>query len=221
MAGLFFTFEGGEGCGKSSASKSLGRWLYEKFGIVPVLTREPGGTKIGEEIREILLNKKVNLDPFTEAFLFQAARAQLVSEIIKPSLLQRRIVIVDRFADSSIAYQGGARGLGVKTIKDLNDLSTRKIVPDLTFLLDLDPEIGLTRKKGKENLNRIDSESPNFQERVRYAYLREAGEGKSGRWIVVDASASEEKINKAIQGVVESKLKQTGFLERMHKGKER
>src|SRR5260221_12194392 len=134
MSGLLITFEGPEGSGKSSAVKSLSPWLLSEFGIVPIMTREPGGTKVGEEIRQILLQKDLKLTPLAESFLFQAARAQLVQEVIEVSLLQEFVVLLDRYSDSSIAYQGVARGVGKDKIKKLNEISTKGIIPDLTSL---------------------------------------------------------------------------------------
>src|SRR5258708_6905088 len=160
MPGLLITFEGGEGSGKSSRIKSLGRWLLEKYGIVPRVAREPGGTELGELLRDIVLtNKDIKVTTLAEVFIFQAARAQIVSEVVKPNLLQNRIVLLDRYGDSSKVYQGAVRGVGVNVIQNLNDLSTGNLIPDLTFLLDLDPEIGLQRKKDKEKLDKIDSEN--------------------------------------------------------------
>lgn len=221
MPGLFITFEGGEGSGKSTAVKNLSRWFLSEFGIVPVILREPGGTKLGEEIREILLHKDLNLTPLAEAFLFQAPRAQLVKEVIRPALMQEKVVLLDRYIDSTDAYQGWARQIGVENTRILNEISTEGLIPNLTFLLDIDPEIGLRRRKADGKTNRIDKEDPGFHERVRYAYLREAERDKTGRWAVIDASLSIEEINKTIRETTKTKINELKFLEGQMKGKER
>lgn len=225
--GLLVTFEGIEGSGKSTMMQKLGIWIFDKFGIAALVLREPGSTEIGEAIRKVLLNKeyKGKMDEYTEAFLFQAARAQLVREKIIPDLDNGNLILLDRYGDSSEAYQGGGRGIGVYTIRGLNNLSTRKIVPDITFLFDVDVETGLRRRnlaKGGTEINRLDLEEIAFYEAVRRAYLNEAENNNANRrWFVVDANAPEDEVFEIITDVTEFKLRESGYLERFKKGKER
>ncbi len=195
--------------------------MFDEFGIRAIFKSEPGGTEVGKEIRNTLLKKGRKLDPIAEALLFQAARAELVSKIVRPALENGRVVILDRYLDSSTAYQGGARDIGVDTIHRLNSLSTRDLAPDLTFLLDLDPELGLARKMKDDNLNRLDLESIQFHKKVRYTYLREAGEDKTGRFVVINAIATPEEVFEIAKKASVSKLEQRGFIEKANKGKER
>ncbi len=220
MSGLLFTFEGGEGSGKSTAIKSLGKFLLDKFGIVPVIIKEPGTTELGEELRDILLHKNLKITPLAEAFILQADRAEIVQNVIDPQLLQNKVVIVDRFKDSSPAYQGAGRGIKVDIIRKLNEISTKGLIPDLTFLLDIDSRIGLQRKKDAGKLDKIDSEDVGFHERVRNGYLREAKESNPERWIILDASLPKNELNKLIQEKVELKLMETGYLEGQRRRKE-
>ena len=203
--GKFISFEGGEGGGKSVQIVRLREKLEEAEKKI-VLTREPGGTQISEQIREILLSKK-NLDMAytTEVLLFQAARAQIYRELIIPSLEIGKWVVADRTSDSSIVYQGMVRGFGVDTIKELNDLSTKETYPDLTFLLDVDVEEGLRRRNGSAKLDRLDMESKDFHEKVRVSYLKIAEEDK-GRWVVIDANRTIDEIAEEIWEVVRSKF---------------
>ncbi|HEX6976814.1 MAG TPA: dTMP kinase [Patescibacteria group bacterium] len=219
--GVFYTLEGGEGSGKSSLAKELALWLFDEFGIRPILKSEPGGTEVSEEIRKTLLKKGRKLDPMAEALLFQASRAELVSKVIKPALDNGRVVILDRYMDSSIAYQGGGRGLGVDVIHYLNDLSTQGLVPDLTFLLDIDPETGIERKNKDGSLNRLDLEKIEFHKKVRYEYLREAVQDTKGRFVVINATASPEEVLYIAKEASCQQLRQCGYIEGVRKGKER
>jgi dTMP kinase len=220
MSGLLITFEGGEGSGKSTAIKSLGNFLLNKFGIVPVVIKEPGTTELGVELREILLHKNLKITSLAEAFIFQADRAEITQDVIDPQLLQNRIVIVDRFKDSSVAYQGSGRGIKVDMIRKFNEISTKGIIPDLTFLLDLDPRIGLQRKKDAGKLDKIDSEDIGFHERVRNGYLREAKQSNPERWVILNASLPKDELSKLIQEKVELKLMEIGYLEGQKRRKE-
>jgi len=168
---FFITIEGVEGSGKSIQAKLLIEWL-EKEGYNPILTAEPGGTSIGKIIREILLNGS-DINPFTELFLYLADRKEHIRKVILPGLKEKKIVISDRYYDSTFAYQGAGRGLEKKWIEDLMKKVVGNVVPDITFLIDVPPEIGLSRIKGKD---RIEKEEINFHKRVRQGYLERAEE---------------------------------------------
>lgn len=199
---LFITFEGIEGCGKSTQAERLYRWLCSQ-GYASVLTREPGSTKSSEKIRELLLNNRnTNLSKFAELFLYLADRAQHVEEVIKPALLAKKIVIADRFSDSTIAYQGEGRGILEKSIKDMNAMATQGITPNLTILIDIPPEEGFRRIKRKD---RIELESEDFYRRVRSEYLKIARENPD-RVKVLDGTLPPEEIEKEIRKLVETLL---------------
>jgi len=203
--GVFISFEGGEGSGKSEQIVRLREKLEEK-GKKIVLTREPGGTKISEQIREVLLSKK-NLDMAytTEVLLFQSARAQVYRELIIPALEMGKWVLADRTSDSSLVYQGKVRGFGEEKIRELNDLSTKETYPDLTFLLDVPVEVGLGRRNGTSKNDRLDLEGLEFHKKVRQAYL-DLAEKESERFEVVDASASIEEIAEEVWKIVKSRF---------------
>jgi len=193
--GLFITFEGGEGSGKSYQSKVLYRKLL-KSGVSSVLTYEPGGTDLGNAVRRILKSKNHAILPEVELFLFSASRFQLLAEIIRPSLEQGKVVICDRFTDSTVAYQGYGRGLNLKTIDSINMIATDGLKPDLTILLDLPPGKGLNRKPGR-NQDRFERIGLDFHDKVRKGYLELAAK-EPGRWLVVDATLSRSKISDLI-----------------------
>lgn len=191
MRGKFITFEGGEGSGKSTVIKDLtAKFVAEKIPFI--LTREPGGTPISEQIRNVILDKaNKEMDPITEAYLYAASRRQHVAEKIKPALEAGKNVLCDRYLDSSLAYQGGARGLGIDRILSLNQEAIDGLYPDLTLLFDLDPEIGLRRisdNSGRE-VNRLDLEKLSFHQAVRAAF-HELAERFSDRYVIIDASLS-------------------------------
>lgn len=197
MPGLFVTFEGGEGSGKSTQIARLAARL-RSLGADPLVTREPGGTALAEGIRELLLDRAgpSTADPaadphpnrVSEALLMVAARADLVEKVIRPALAAGRIVLCDRYGDSTLAYQGGGRGLDAGMLAEWNRVATGGLVPDLTLLFDLDPELGLARRAGVSgSANRLDRESLEFHRRVRARYLELAAE-EPGRWIVLDAT---------------------------------
>jgi len=204
--GIFITFEGGEGCGKSSHIAALAAY-FESLGRTCVLTREPGGTKLGEKIRELLLHAKEGeaMSPKTEILLFSAARAQHVEEFIKPALAEGKVVICDRFYDSSTAYQGAARSLGADIVKNLNAFAAEGARPDLTVLLDLPAEVGLARARARDTngADRMGSEKISFYEAVRSSFLKIA-ESEPERFAVVNSSGSKEetfaKILEAVRG---------------------
>jgi len=194
--GLFITFEGGEGCGKSTQARLLLNNL-EHRNIPAVLTHEPGGTPLGNRIRSILKVKRdFNISPRAELFLFAACRAQLIREVILPALDAGRNVICDRFSGSTLAYQGYGRGLGLELIESINSTATSGLKPDFIFLLDLQPEAGLGRKHNTGD-DRFEAEHIAFHRRVRDGYL-ELARCDPGRWIVLEAQQSVEKLGKTI-----------------------
>ena len=170
-AGILVTFEGVEGCGKSTLLRALAERL-KKEGQSVILSREPGGTGAGERIRDVVLDSRhAGLSPLSELFLMLAARAQLVEEVLRPALEQGKIVLCDRYGDSSSAYQGEGRGLGLDRVEELNRLATGELVPDLTFLVDLSPEEGRARM-GDRQRDRMEREEATFHERVRAGYQK-------------------------------------------------
>ena len=194
--GLFITFEGGEGCGKSTQAKHLFKNLAHR-NIPSVLTYEPGGTTLGNRIRTILKVKRdFDISPQTELFLFAACRAQLIKEVILPAINAGSNVICDRFSGSTLAYQGYGRGLGLELIESINYAATSGLEPDLIFLLDMQPETGLKRKHNTGD-DRFEAEHMAFHRRVREGYLELAGHDPS-RWIVIEARQPVEKLAKAI-----------------------
>lgn len=205
---MFITFEGPEGSGKTSVAKKIVELLKEK-GHQVVLTREPGGTLIAEQIRDIILDKKnTALDARAEALLYAASRRQHLIEKVWPALKENKIVICDRFLDSSLAYQGVGRGLGVKEVLDINLFATEKTYPDLTLLFDLTPEQGLERIEKNKNreVNRLDLENIAFHTKVRNAFLKLAKQ-YSDRYVIIDASKTLDEVVKATYEVILSRLK--------------
>lgn len=199
--GVFISFEGGEGAGKSVQIVRL-REKLEELGKKIVLIREPGGTAISEQIREVVLSiKNMGMAYTTEVLLFQAARAQVYRELILPSLETGKWVLADRTSDSSIVYQGIVRDFGVEIIKELNGLSTKDTYPDITFLLDVSVEVGLARRAASDKNDRLDLESKDFHTKVREAYLSLA-ESEPKRFVVIDANQSIEKVSEEIWRVV-------------------
>jgi dTMP kinase len=193
---LFIAFEGGEGCGKSTQAKALWKKL-SLLGIPTELTHEPGGTTLGNELRHLLKRKRQDtISPEAELLLFAASRIQLISEVIRPKLREGKVVICDRFADSTTAYQGYGRGIDLANIKAINELSTQSIKPDLTILLDTSTQKGLSRKQSKMK-DRFETEEIAFHNRVRDGYLRLAAQ-EPERWLVIDATLTKAKIGKII-----------------------
>lgn len=204
MPGLFVTFEGGEGSGKSTQIARLAERL-RALGRDPVITREPGGTPVAEGIRALLLDPARPPAPLTEAFLMEAARAELVSQVIRPALDGGRVVLCDRYADSTLAYQGAGRGLDQAMLRRLNEVATGGLVPDLTLLLDLDPAAGLARRDAAGGHNRLDREPTEFHARVRAAYLALAREAPA-RWVTLDASLAPEPLAAGVWDAVAARL---------------
>ncbi len=204
---MFITFEGGEGSGKSTAIKALVKRL-ETEGHSVVLTREPGGTPISEQIREIILNKKnVEMDGMTEALLYAASRRQHIQEKILPALKEGKIVLCDRYLDSSLAYQGGARGLGIDRVYELNQFATEGLLPDITVFFALDPKIGLARIGANANreVNRLDVEKMEFHQRV-YDSFMELARRFPDRYLIIDASKGPEEVANATYEAIQQKL---------------
>ncbi len=205
---LFVTFEGGEGSGKSTAIKSLVDKL-QKEGYEIVLTREPGGTPISEQIREVILNKEnTAMDPITEALLYAASRRQHVVEKVRPALEEGKVVLCDRFVDSSLAYQGGARGLGIDLILKINEPAIDGLWPDVTIFFDLKPEVGLARisaNSGRE-VNRLDVEKMEFHQKVRASFL-ELAKRYPERYVIIDASKSRDEVVEETYNAIKAKLK--------------
>lgn len=192
---LFITFEGGEGCGKSTQAKALYQRLRQQ-NIPVVLTHEPGGTVLGSEIRRALKKKRGCLvSPEAELFLFAASRAQLIAEVIRPALQEGKIVICDRFSHSTSVYQGYGRGLSLPTVEMVNSLATQNLEPDVIILLDLPPEQGLTRKRNLKD--RFELEDLSFHRRVRVGYLKMAATDPD-RWLVIDASLPKKEISEIV-----------------------
>jgi len=203
---MFITLEGPEGSGKTSHIPYLVEYLRKKGHIV-FPTREPGGTSIGEQIREVIHNlKNVEMDPRTETLLYQAARAQIVEQVIKPRLKAGEIVISDRYYDSTIAYQGYGHQQDLEQVRALVKYATGGLVPDLTVLLDVDVEVGLGRRKqnGVE-WNRMDAHEVEFYQRVRTGYL-EMVKQEPSRWVVVDAGREWGSVQEELRKVIEERL---------------
>lgn len=203
---MFITLEGPEGSGKTSHIPYLVEYLRKKGHIV-FPTREPGGTSIGEQIREVIHNlKNVEMDPRTETLLYQAARAQIVEQVIKPRLKAGEVVISDRYYDSTIAYQGYGHQQDLEQVRALVKYATGGLVPDLTVLLDVDVEVGLGRRKqnGVE-WNRMDAHEVEFYQRVRAGYL-EMVKQEPSRWVVVDAGKEWVSVQEELRKVIEECL---------------
>ena len=204
---MFITFEGPEGSGKSTQLPQLAQFLEEK-GLSVVRTREPGGTKIGDQIREVLVRMdNTELHPRTEILLFLAARAQLVEELIIPSLQQGKIILCDRYGDSTLAYQGYGHGLDLDALRAMLQFATGGLKPDRTILLDVDVMTGLKRKKIKEEWNRLDAYELSFHERVRTGYHILAGQ-EPERWKIVDATQDPEQVQTEIRALVLNALEE-------------
>lgn len=204
---MFITLEGPEGSGKTTAVEFAVNRLIE-MGYEIVRTREPGGTPIAEQIRNVILDKEnTKMDPRTEALLYAASRRQHLVEKVWPAIKEGKIVICDRFLDSSLAYQGGARGLGIEEILNVNLFATENQWPDLTLLFDIDPTIGLARIASNANreVNRLDLEKLDFHNRVRNTFL-ELSKRYPDRYIVIDASKPKEEVANATLNAILSRL---------------
>ena len=198
MPGLFVTLEGLDRSGKTTQA----RLLCEALGDRAVAVREPGGTAVGERVRELLKDPSIGVDGRTETLLFAAARAQLVSDVIRPALEDGKVVISDRFLDSSLAYQGGARGLGVEEVAQVNEFATGGLQPDVTILLELPLAAAAARAGGE--VDRFDQEGAALQESVRAAYAALATDDP--RWVVVDADRDPDDVHRDVLAVVQGVL---------------
>lgn len=204
--GILITLEGGEGGGKTTQIVRL-REKLTAAGKDVVALREPGGTAISEQIREVVLSaKNAGISFTTEVLLFQAARAQIYREVVLPSLEAGKVVLMDRSRDSSVVYQGMVRGFGKDMIEQLNDVSTKKTYPDITLLLDVDAKVGLHRQDEAGGSNRIEMEGMSFHEKVRKAYLDLAKSDTTGRWEVIDANRSLDEVSEAVWSAVAKRL---------------
>jgi dTMP kinase len=217
--GLFITFEGGEGTGKSTQLKALaGR--VKASGHEVFSAREPGGTALGETIRPLTRKPALarfvfsqltdesqwsGLTPLAELFLYETARTQLVAELVEPALIRKATVILDRFTDSTLAYQGYGRGIDLAVIRTLNDIATRGARPDLTFLLDLDVALGQARKLGEIGVDAIGKGHLDFHQRVREGYL-EMAHSEPERWVVLDANQPPQQLSDEIWAAAEPRL---------------
>jgi dTMP kinase len=203
---MFITLEGPEGSGKTSQLPALAQYL-RAAGYVVLVTREPGGTAVGDQIREVLMNlKNVSIVPRTEILLFLAARAQHVEEIIRPALQAGKIVLCDRFGDSTLAYQGYGHCTDLDTLRALLDFSTGGLKPDLTLLLDIPVDAGFERKR--DNLsewNRLDAYAQAFHERVRQGYFA-LTQAEPERWRIIDATATKNQVQQEMRAVIMSRL---------------
>jgi len=203
--GFFITFEGIEGSGKSTQIDLLTRHLQEK-GYDVVSTRDPGGTELGDSIRDVLLNPAFSsMDSYTELFLYAASRAQLIKEIIEPALKAGKIVLCDRFTDSTIAYQGFGRGISFDKIETLNRWAAKEIFPQLTIILTIPAQDGLDRAT-RDSIDRIEEESISFHQRVESGYKKLAQE-QPGRICIIDASGDRNEIQQQVAQIVEDILK--------------
>ena len=200
--GIFITMEGPDGSGKTTQIEKLKAYLEDK-GYDVLITREPGGTRISEAVRGIILNKDfTEMDPVTEMLLYASARAQLVAESIGPAIESGKAVISDRFVDSSVVYQGIARGLGIDTVYEVNKSAIRGYEPDITFLLDLPAEVGIARKKNQAELDRMENETIEFHKMVADGYRRLAALNES-RIKTIDAALPIDEIYDIIKSDVE------------------
>jgi len=205
--GLFIVFEGGEGTGKTTAIDEIYNWIIEND-FKCIKTREPGGIKISEQIRQVILNtENKTMDARTEALLYAAARRQHLIEKVIPALEEGSIVLCDRFIYSSLAYQGYARKLGIEEVMSINKFAIGEYMPDLSILFDLDPKIGLERINSNEQreINRLDLEKLDFHERVRFGY-NIIYENNKDTIIKIDAEQSKENVINQIKNILKSKI---------------
>jgi dTMP kinase len=186
MTGLFITLEGGDGSGKSTQSALLATWLEER-GQTVVLSREPGGTELGLELRDIILHRRGYIAPRAEALLYAADRAHNIATKVRPALLRGDIVLQDRYLDSSVAYQGAGRVLDAAEVRGVSLWATEGLLPDLTILLDLDESVSLERLKERTKYDRLEEEKQEFHARVRSGYL-ELAAAEPGRFLVLQAT---------------------------------
>src|SRR5207302_11082658 len=213
MAGAFITFEGIDGCGKSTQLRLLASELSVR-GLDIVTTREPGGTALGQRLRAALLDVEEQVDPLAELLVFAADRAHHVRTLLSPALETNQIVLSDRYADATVAYQGGGRGFEPRLIRDIVHLATGGLMPDLTLLFDLsvaESAVRTRRRVASKNTDRLDSEDVEFHTRVRNAYLQIA-KAEPGRFRVIDARGSTQQTHQTVMDIVMPFLKDRGFV---------
>jgi dTMP kinase len=206
VTGLFLTFEGGDGSGKSTQSTLLAEWLQQQ-GQTVILTREPGGTDLGDEIRDIVLHRRGHIAPRAEALLYAADRAHHIATKVRPALERGDIVLQDRYLDSSVAYQGAGRVLDPVEVRKLSLWAAEDLLPDLTILLDLDESIGRDRLKVRTKYDRLEDEEQDFHARVRAEYL-ELAKAEPDRFLVLNATDSVESLAASIRDRVRVLLAQ-------------
>jgi dTMP kinase len=203
--GFFISLEGGEGAGKSTQQKRIVEWL-SGHGKTVIEAREPGGTVVSEQIRQVLLDtRNAGLNATAELLLMFAARSQLVQEVILPALSEGKFIVCDRFADASYAYQGGGRQLGAETVATVEQLVLNDLQPDLTLLFDVPVKLGMTRVAGRGESDRFEVESTRFFERVRKAYQERAAADPQ-RFRVIDASQDQEQVWRQVESVLRTGL---------------
>ena len=203
---MFITLEGPEGSGKTTQAHLLAEYLKDKE-VDLILSREPGGTSIGDKIRDILHDPtNTEMFPWAEVLLYSASRAQLVAQIIRPALEAGKVVVCDRYADSTMAYQGYGRGLDLAALREITHLATGDLTPDLTLFIDIQPEQGLQRRlSGGDEWNRLDQETLEFHRRVRSGYLELISMAPE-RWVTVDGSPSIDEVHQAVRSVVDTRM---------------
>lgn len=215
MPGLFISVEGPDGSGKTTLVEELSHQLEELLNVPLVVTREPGGSNIAEKIREVIIDPNNHeMDARTEALLFAASRRQHVTEKIRPALKSGKVVLCDRFVDSSIAYQGAGRKIGVKEVTEINQFATENLSPDLTIYLDVDAQVGLNRigsKDSNREKDRLELEEISFHNRVRTAYLKLLDENPE-RMHLVDASQSMEAVLNDSLTIIKDKFREIGLI---------
>lgn len=200
MTGTFVTFEGGDAAGKSTQAAALERWLTDQ-GHRVVRTREPGGTDLGDGIRDLVLHRHWHVTPRAEALLYAADRAHHVATVVRPALEAGAVVVQDRYLDSSVAYQGAGRVLDGEEVQRLSLWATEGLMPDLTVLLDLDPAVGRARRGGRAAEDRLESEADDFHQRVRAGFLALAAASPE-RFLVLDAALSAEALAQRVRTAV-------------------
>lgn len=203
-SGLFITFEGPEGAGKSTQLARLAERLRAQGRTVTV-TREPGGTPLGTRVREVLLDPALHMDPLPEFLLYSASRAQLVGDVIRPALSRGEVVLCDRYFDSSLAYQGAGRGLSAELLRAVTREATGGLSPDLTLLLDLDPAVGLNRAAARGQTDRLERADLAFHERVRQGFLALAG-AEPERFTVLDGAGDVDEVAAQVWRAVSDRL---------------
>ncbi len=205
MTGLFITFEGGDGSGKTTQINLLASWL-ESEGHTVVITREPGGTDLGTELRNIILHREGFIAPRAEALLYAADRSHHIHTLVRPALKRGEIVVQDRYLDSSVAYQGAGRVLDPTEVRDISLWATENLMPDLTVVLDVPASVAKERQAaGERQYDRLEAEAEDFHTRVRESYLALAGE-EPERFLVIDGESSIEEIHQAIVAKVSDLL---------------